>query len=258
MIKGREPRREKIKRVKAVRECSELAATLHLKPKGRLKKRRQLLIRSTELMHMLVSVLCAPLSAAHVLARYALDYVCMYVCMCWQAGETSGFHEGQGRRRAAKYSTEGIRGNLLIREKRLNLRSCNCKWRWGLSEELSASLAGVIQAGKPLHFNTQMCVTAPHTHRQTRVCTGIRLLLLALINCIIWTANPSRQCNNNTADKCMSPFYRHCELTVKPWGPETFMLTHAEVTRIQVILSFLKTLFTKVKAFWGISYKKKE
>lgn len=41
-----------------------------------------------------------------------------YVCMCWQAGVTSGFHEGLGRLRAAKYSTEGIRGNLLIREKK--------------------------------------------------------------------------------------------------------------------------------------------
>lgn len=172
-------------------------------------------------MHMLLSVLCAPLSAAHVLARYTL----VYVCMCWQASETSGFHEGQGRRRAAKYSTEGIRGNLLIREKRLNLRSCNCKWRWGLSAELSASLAGVIQAGKPLHFNTQMCVSLHRIHTQTRICRGIHLLLLALINCIIWTANPSRQCNNNTADKCMSPFYRSCELTVKPWGPKTFTLT---------------------------------
>lgn len=121
--------------------------------------------------------MCA-LSAAHVLARYAL----VSVCMCWQAGETSGFHEGQGRRRAAKYSTEGIRGNLLIREKRLNLRSCNCKWRWGLSAELSASLAGVIQAGKPLHFNTQMCVSLHRIHTRGR---GIRLLLLALINCII-------------------------------------------------------------------------
>lgn len=38
----------------------------------------------------------------------------------------------------------------LLEEKRVNLRSCNCKWRWGLSEELSASLAGVIQAGKAL------------------------------------------------------------------------------------------------------------
>lgn len=55
----------------------------------------------------------------------------------------------------------------LLEEKRVNLRSCNCKWRWGLSEELSASLAGVTQAGKPLHFNTRVCVTASHTHTPT-------------------------------------------------------------------------------------------
>lgn len=157
----------------------------------------------------------------------------------------------RGRRGAAKYSTEGIRGNLLIREKRLNLRSCNCKWRWGLSEELSASLAGVIQGGKPLHFKTQTCVchSVGYTHKRA-FSRGIRLLLLALINCIIWTANPSRQCNNNTADKCTSPFYRSCELTEKPWGPKTFMLTQTDVTRIQAVLSFWKTLFTHV---WRLS-----
>lgn len=49
--------------------------------------------------------------------------------------------------RVAKYGTEGIRGNLLIRakkkrQKRLNLRSCNCKWRWYLSEGPSVSLQG--------------------------------------------------------------------------------------------------------------------
>lgn len=32
---------EKIKRVEAVRGCSELAAMLHLKPKGRLEKKKE-------------------------------------------------------------------------------------------------------------------------------------------------------------------------------------------------------------------------
>lgn len=57
--------------------------------------------------------------------------VCLIQCMYMLASRsvTSGFHEGLDKLRAAKYSAEGIRGNLLIREKRLNLRSCNCKWR---------------------------------------------------------------------------------------------------------------------------------
>lgn len=113
----------------------EVVLRVRLRFKERMKKDDQLLLRSIEHMHTLVNV---SLSAACVLPQYTSGYV----SMCWQAGVTSGFHEGPGKLRAAKYSTEGIRGNLLIREKRLNLRSCNCKWRWGLSEGLSASLQG--------------------------------------------------------------------------------------------------------------------
>lgn len=116
----------------------EVVLRVRLRFKERMKKDDQLLIRSIEHMRMHVNVQYGPLSAACVLPQYTSGCV----SMCWQAGVTSGFHEGPGKLRAAKYSTEGIRGNLLIREKRLNLRSCNCKWRWGLSEELSASLQG--------------------------------------------------------------------------------------------------------------------
>lgn len=187
---------------------------------------------------------CLPLSAACVLPLYALDGVCMYACVCWQAGVTSGFHEGLSRQRAAKYSTEGIRGNLLIREKRVNLRSCNCKWRWGLSEGLSVSLQGEhkqARSGSLAHMHG--CVRHSHkhtlrhantsTHESTHTHTGthnaiqyysIRLFLLALINCIIWTANPPCQRNNNTADKWISSFNRSHDFTALLRGLTTGLL----------------------------------
>lgn len=95
----------------------------------------------------------------------SLHYLwCMYVCMyvkCWHAGVTSGFHEGLSGLRAAKYSTEGIKGNLLIREKRVNLRSCDCMWRLALSAGPSESLQGE-------HKQTGSGgLTQAHTHIQT-------------------------------------------------------------------------------------------
>lgn len=115
-------------------EMLEVVIRVHLRLKESMKKMASYLAGPfSACLWMYV-----PLSTACVLPQYTL----YNVCMCWLVGVTSGFHEGPGRLRAAKYSTEGIRGNLLIREKRLNLRSCNCKWRWGLSEGLSASLQG--------------------------------------------------------------------------------------------------------------------
>lgn len=131
--------------------------------------------------------------------------------MCWHPGVTSGFHEGLSRLRAAKFSTEGIRGNLLIREKRLNLRSCDCKWRWGLSGGLSVSLQGKCkQASKQWQFITHTCTSLPQTHVNTSTHDthsqpswyySNRLFLIMLINCIIGSAKPLCQSNNNTADK---------------------------------------------------------
>lgn len=129
-----------------------------------MKKDDRQLITSIEHMCMHVNMVASEccLCVAPIFIRQ-----CMYVCMCWQAGVTSGFHEGLSRQRAAKYSIEGIRGNLLIREKRVNLRSCNCKWRWGLSEGLSVSLQGEYKqarSGSLAHMHA--CVR--HSHKHTR------------------------------------------------------------------------------------------
>lgn len=51
------------------------------------------------------------------------------------------------------------------------------------------------------------------------------LLLLVLINCIIWTASPSRQCNNNTADKWTRSFNKSYSSSVMLWGPTAGLLT---------------------------------
>lgn len=181
---------------------------LRVQLKERMKKDDRLLsysLSTCACMWMYLS-----LSAGCVLPQHTLDGV----CMCWQAGVTSGFHEGLSRLGAAKYSTEGISGNLLIREKRLNLRSCNCKWRWGLSEGLSVSLQGKYKqasSGSLTHIHVYVIVTNTHagmqtqahinTHINTIWHNSIRLFLLVLINCIIWTANSFCQRNNNMADK---------------------------------------------------------
>ena len=120
-----------------------------------------MLLRKTAHVHACGCTVCAS-ECLVVLPPHTLDGACMR----WQAGLTSGFHEGLSRLRAAKYSTEGIRGNLLIREKRLNLRSCNCKWRWGLSEGLSVSPQEEYKqasSGSLTHTHTRI----RHSHKHT-------------------------------------------------------------------------------------------
>ena len=221
-----------------------------------MKKDDRQLITSIEHMCMHVNMVASEccLCVAPIFIRQ-----CMYVCMCWQAGVTSGFHEGLSRQRAAKYSIEGIRGNLLIREKRVNLRSCNCKWRWGLSEGLSVSLQGEYKqarSGSLAHMHACVRHSHKHTRRHANTSThewththththnaiqyySIRLFLLALINCIIWTANPPCQRNNNTADKWISSFNRSHDFTAPLRGLTTGLLpqicsSETSITRISM------------------------
>lgn len=100
--------------------------------------------------------------------------------------------------------------------------------------------SGEIQAGKQWQFNTHTRVCHSHKHAlmHANTCTHehthntilryfIRLFSLVLINCIIWTANPSCQCNNNMADKWTGFFNRSHDFTVLLWGLTAGLLIHA-------------------------------
>lgn len=69
------------------------------------------------------------------------------------------------------------------------MRSCNCKWRRLSCEGLSASLHDYSKQDKKMQWNS----------------LPLHYFLLPLINWLMWTAHPSCQCNNNTADERAAP-----------------------------------------------------